>query len=228
MKIKEASLKTRDINSMKTFYTEILGMPLTKESEDKFQVLAGSSLLEFTSENVEDEPFYHFAFDIPSNKFREAKKWVLSKVKLNLEDSEDEANFSHIPALSLYFYDPAGNIVEFISRHDIAEESEEIFTQKSILNISEMSLTVVDAIKTAEKLIDLGIKERDGDPISNSSLNFMGKSATGPFLLLTQPGRRWIFSNKLSAIYPIEIVLDTNDRVVVTDSYEVLINPSIS
>jgi catechol 2,3-dioxygenase-like lactoylglutathione lyase family enzyme len=228
VKIKEASLKTRDINSMKTFYTEILGMPLTKESEDKFQVLAGSSLLEFTSKNVEDEPFYHFAFDIPSNKFREAKKWVLSKVKLNLEDSEDEANFSYIPAHSLYFYDPAGNIVEFISRHDTAEESEEVFTQKSILNISEMSLTVVDAIKTAEKLIELGIKERDRDPISNSSLNFMGKSAIGPFLLLTQPGRRWIFSNKLSAIYPIEIVLDTNDRVVVTDSYEVLINPSIS
>lgn len=62
MKIKEAILKTRDINSMKNFYTEILGMPLTKESEDKFQVLVGSSLLEFTSRNVEDEPFYHFDF----------------------------------------------------------------------------------------------------------------------------------------------------------------------
>lgn len=203
-------------------------MPLTEESEDKFQVIAGTSLLEFRANNVDSEPFYHFAFDIPSNKFRDAKTWVESKVKLNSEDGEDVANFSHIPAHSLYFNDPAGNVVEFISRHSTAEKSEELFSQKSILSISEMSLTVEDAIKTAKKLLDLGIKERDGDPISDSSLNFMGKSASGPFLLLTQLGRRWIFSNKISAIHPIEIVLDTNDRIVVTDDYEVVISPSTS
>lgn len=150
MEVKKAILKTSDINSMKTFYTEILGMPLTEESEDKFQVIAGTSLLEFRANNVDSEPFYHFAFDIPSNKFRDAKTWVESKVKLNSEDGEDEANFSHIPAHSLYFNDPAGNVVEFISRHSTAEKSEVPFSQKSILSISEMSLTVEDAIKTGK------------------------------------------------------------------------------
>lgn len=150
MEVKKAILKTSDINSMKTFYTEILGMPLTEESEDKFQVIAGTSLLEFKANNVDSEPFYHFAFDIPSNKFRDAKTWVESKVKLNSEDGEDEVNFSHIPAHSLYFNDPAGNVVEFISRHSTAEKSEEPFSQKSILSISEMSLTVEDAIKTGK------------------------------------------------------------------------------
>ena len=68
--------------------------------------------------------------------------------------------------------------------------------------------------------LQLGIKVHDDGPISDSSINFMGKSASGPFLLLTQPGRRWIFSNKISAIHPIEIILDTNDRIVVTDDHE--------
>ncbi|WP_085505155.1 hypothetical protein [Thalassobacillus devorans] len=104
-------------------------------------------------------------------------------MKLNSEEGEDEADFSHIQAHSLYFYDPAGNVVEFISRHSTAEKSEEPFSSKSILNISEMSLTVEGAIKTGRKLIELGLKERDDDPISDSSLNFMGKNATGPFLM---------------------------------------------
>ncbi|MGP4059556.1 VOC family protein [Halobacillus sp. H74] len=226
MEIRKVILKTKDIKSMKHFYTDTLEMPLTKDTEESFQVAAGSSLLEFTSSNVEGDPFYHFAFDIPSNKFREAKAWVEAKVELNDEDGEDEADFPHIPAHSLYFYDPAGNIVEFISRHSSADKSEEAFSHRSILRISEMSLTVEDAINTGQKLINLGLKERDNAPISDSSLNFMGKSATSSFLLLIQPGRRWIFSDKISAIFPVEITLDTNDRIVVKDNNETVANPT--
>ncbi|WP_085505156.1 VOC family protein [Thalassobacillus devorans] len=63
MEIKRATLKTKDIKSMKHFYTEILGMSLTKENKESFQVSAGSSLLKFTSSNVAGKPYYHFAFD---------------------------------------------------------------------------------------------------------------------------------------------------------------------
>ncbi|MFD2637777.1 VOC family protein [Piscibacillus salipiscarius] len=226
MHIKKVILRTRNIESMKQFYTKTLGMTLNEESENRFQVLAGASLLEFTSHNVKGNPYYHFALDIPSNKFSEAKAWAKSKVKLNLEDGEDEADFSHLSAHSIYFYDPAGNIVEFICRHSYAEKSEVPFSANSILNISEMSLTVGNAVTTGHQLMELGLNERDGDPISGSSLNFMGENSNGPFLLLIQPGRRWIFSDKQSEIHPIEMTLDTNERLIVNDHHEFLIAKS--
>ncbi|WP_101842748.1 VOC family protein [Halobacillus sp. Marseille-P3879] len=227
MEIRKVTLKTKDLQVMRSFYTETLGMSLEEENRDSFQISAGSSQLEFTSNNVKDEPCYHFAFNIPSNKFKEAKAWVNTRVEINCEEGEDEAYFSHMNAHSLYFYDPAGNIVEFISRHSTSPASEAPFTIESILNISEVGLTVGDACKAGEQLTAIGVKERDNCPISNSSLNFMGDKKTGSFLLLNQPGRKWIFSNKISAVYPLEVQLDTNNRVVINEDDELLINPTV-
>ncbi len=42
----------------------------------------------------------------------------------------DEDNFAHFPAHALISYDPSGNIVEFISRYEIAEDSIEPFQLK--------------------------------------------------------------------------------------------------
>ena len=96
---------------MRSFYVGLFGFPLIKEDDNRFRIKAGSSELEFTSENVKGSPYYHFAFNIQANKFEEAKSWVKERVKLNVEDGEDEAEFSHLPAYALYFNDPAGNIV---------------------------------------------------------------------------------------------------------------------
>lgn len=226
MKIRRVTLKTKDLDKMKIFYTEILGMPLSKECQESFQVSIGSSQLKFTSRNVKGDPYYHFAFNIPSNKFKEAKAWLEGKVELNEEEGKDEADFPNLPGHSLYFYDPSENVVEFISRHSITKASDEPFSQSSILNISEISLTVDDAIKTGRQLMDIGINERDNLQIRHESLNFMGNRAIGIFILLVQPGRRWIFSDKVSAIYPIDLEVNTNDQIVVNENHAVTINPT--
>ncbi|WP_377888908.1 VOC family protein [Alkalihalobacillus sp. R86527] len=226
MEISKVTLKTKELKKMKDFYTETLGMPISKEWKESFQVSVGSSQLKFSSRNVEGDPYYHFAFNIPSNQFKEAKEWLKGKVELNYEEGENEANFPNLPAHSFYFYDPAENVVEFISRHSIAVAREEPFSQNSFLTISEISLTVDDAIKTGQQLIDIGINERDNHSISEASLNFMGDRATGAFILLVKPGRRWIFSEKTAAIYPIEIEVNMNDQIVVNENHEVIVNSS--
>jgi catechol 2,3-dioxygenase-like lactoylglutathione lyase family enzyme len=216
MEIKSLILKTKNVKEMKKFYLDSLGFPLIKEGENSFRIAIGSSELEFTSDNAEGKPYYHFAFNIQANKFDEAKSWVREKVSLNTEDGKDEADFSHLPAHALYFYDPAGNIVELISRHSISDEGKESFSaDKSVLNISEIGLTVDDAIDAGERLIDIGIHERDNYPLSSTSLNFMGDNSKGIFIILTPPERRWIFSDKLSAIYPLEIITTDNSRIVI-------------
>jgi catechol-2,3-dioxygenase len=214
MEIKLVILQTDRMEEMKKFYVDLFGFPLIKENNSSFRIRVGSSELEFTSENVKGNPYYHFAFNIPSNKFREAKSWVKERVELSVEDGEDEAYFSFFSAHALYFYDPAGNIVEFISRQDSEVETKP-FSIDSVINISEIGLTVNDAISAGTRLIEIGIKERDNKTLSQTSLNFMGEKSKGIFIILNQPGRRWIFSDKISAIFPLEILTTDGNKIVV-------------
>ncbi|MBS3679874.1 VOC family protein [Ornithinibacillus massiliensis] len=220
MEIKSLTLQTRHIKEMRAFYVDMFGFPLVREDEYSFRIRVGTSQLEFTSESVKGNPYYHFAFNILANKFVEAKSWVKERVELNTREEEDEAFFSNLPAHALYFYDPAGNIVEFISRHSISKKGEEPFSiEEGIVNISEIGLTMEDAISAGKKLMTIGIHERDNAPLSSTSLNFMGDRSKGIFIILNQPGREWIFSDKLSATYPMEIVTATNSKIVVTSEH---------
>lgn len=228
LQIKHVTLQTNRLREMKYFYTNTLGLALIYEDEESFCIAVGTSQLEFTTKDVKGNPYYHFAFNIQSNKFDEAKSWIKERVVLNLEDGEDEADFSHLPAHSFYFYDPSGNIVEFISRHSVSMAGKEPFTPKGILNISEIGLTVDDAIKAGQQLIEYGIYERNNRPLSSTSLNFMGDSTTGVFILLIQPGRRWIFSDKVSVIFPLGITLASGDQITLNEENELVIRRSCS
>lgn len=61
-----------------------LGFSLCGESPNNFQIQVGTSILEFTNENVVGEPYYHFAFNISANQFQEAKAWLKGKTTLFL------------------------------------------------------------------------------------------------------------------------------------------------
>lgn len=220
MEINKLKLHTNKLFKMKNFYIDILGFNISNETEKSFKINVGSSVLEFNSENSNDNPYYHFAFNIPSNQFTEAKLWTKDRVTLLLEDGEDEADFSHLPAHSIYFYDPSGNIVELIARYGINENREEPFSSDSMLNICEIGLIVDDPISIGNKLSEIGLYERDNDPISATSLNFMGKRKKGIFVILAQPGRRWLFSEKKSEIYPLEIILDSDFKIIVNPEHK--------
>lgn len=219
MEIMSLKLQTNCIKEMREFYVNKFGFSVVHEDVDSFRISIGSSELEFTSKDVNDNPYYHFAFNIFPNKFEEAKSWVKKRVDLNKRDGEDEVYFSHFQARAFYFYDPAGNIVEFISRPLTSKEGEGSFSIDSVLNISEIGLTVADAISAGEKIIALGINKRDNDPVSSTYLNFMGEKSKGIFIILNQPGREWIFSDKLSAIYPMEIITSNNSKIVVNSEH---------
>ena len=64
--------------AMKAFYGKTLELGILDERSDRFTVEAGESRLTFVeSSDVVDgrAPFYHFAFNIPENKIREALEW---------------------------------------------------------------------------------------------------------------------------------------------------------
>lgn len=223
MEIKLLTLQTNKLEIMKEFYTQQLGFSLCGESSNQFQIQAGKSILEFTNEKLVGEPYYHFAFNIPSNQFLEAKEWLKGKTTLLLEDGEDEANFSFWPAHACYFEDPAGNIVELIARYKENPKSESSFSVNSILNISEIGLIVKDAPMVGEQFKEINIFDSDNDPVTNSSLNFMQVNNNGVFIILTSVDRRWLFSEKKSKIFPLKIKLGKQLLVGVDDEHEFFI-----
>lgn len=224
MEIKSLTLQTDNLQSMKEFYMNKLGFHLIAENKDSFQIQTGTSILEFANSDTVSKPFYHFAFNIPANHFEEAKFWLKNKVQLLTEDGEDEVYFSNFAAKAMYFEDPSGNIVEFIARYGINEESSEPFTINSILHISEIGLIVDDVLKAGKDLSKAHIFERDYKPLNEKSLNFMGVRDKGIFIILAHPGRRWIFSDKYSNIFPLKILIDNGKMVIINHQGEFIIN----
>lgn len=212
MLISKVKLYSNALAKTKDFYVTLLGFNLLHETEDSFVIQAGESELEFQQSDVNDHPFYHFAFDIPSNQFKDAKKWVEAKVVLNREDGEDEVHFENLDAYSLYFEDPSNNIVEFISRQSSATVEGD-FSSDSILNISEIGITTNDVLSLGNQLKEFGIPVKDNQPLEEQ-FNFMGYDNS--FVILVCENRTWFFSNQNSEIHPSTIEIDKR-RVIEVD-----------
>jgi catechol-2,3-dioxygenase len=65
---------------------------------------------------------------------------------------DDIVDYRHWNAHSIFFLDPAGNVVEYIARHDLKNAAEGGFSSADILYASEIGLIVDDVPTTASKL----------------------------------------------------------------------------
>lgn len=142
---------------------------------------------------------------------------------MSLWDGQDEVHFTQLPARAIYFDDPSGNVVEFISRYSMKTNQTESFSIKSVLNISEIGVTVNDVYSAAESLNIVGVTERDNGDIRKHNLNFMGNRKNGVFIILNEPGRRWIFSEKISIPFPLSIILSNNIKVDVNSEGNLIV-----
>ncbi|WP_215141233.1 glyoxalase [Exiguobacterium qingdaonense] len=208
MRITEATLYTNRLEEMKRFYVEKLGLSVADENSTRFQIDLGEDTLIFQEAVTEQERQYHFAINIPANRFKEAKEWLMSRVPLLTEDGEDEIYFEGIDASSLYFYDADENVVELIARHSVNPISEAgEFSSHEFLGIGEMSLTVSDPSYVAQQLAVIGVNRKDGNPIDSHHLNFLGPHNGKTYILLVPSGRVWLFSPKVSIPSPIRMLI---------------------
>ncbi len=147
--------------TMRDFYHGTLGLPVLAEDAHSLTIAGGRSRLTFVTAEPEDgEPFYHFAFNIPENKILLAREWQLRRTRLippgrNLRDPdlpEDVVDYRHWNAHSLFFWDPAGNLLEYIARHDLRNPAPGPFTADDLLYASEIGIVVDDVDATAAEL----------------------------------------------------------------------------
>lgn len=224
MLFKEVVLLTSKIDEMKDFYKNTLGLEVVKEDSEFFIAKIGLTKLKYKKSASGTEPFYHFAINIPENKFAEAKSWIKSIVSLNLEEGDDEVYFGNWNAHAIYFEDPSGNIIELIARHNLGNGTNHSFTPKDLLNISEIGIVVDDVIPFVKRLNALGIPNwRDDSP----GLTPVGDE-NGLFITV-KSGRTWYFSNKDAEFFPVEVSIDGGGNYSFTkNNSEVLINEGIN
>ena len=189
MEIKEIEIQTDDLKRTENFYSNVLGFKLIKKEHNTISFLAGNSILTFIkSTNL--NPNYHFAFNIPKNKLNEATTWFNSKVNLLLNDeNEIITDFGDWNAKAIYFYDNNNNIVEFITRFDLTNETEKKFDTSSILSISEIGIVANDPMKLASQIMDknhLNYFEK-----GKQSENFISIGDDNGLVIIVKNDRKW-------------------------------------
>lgn len=143
------------LGDMKAYYGGLLGFPILEETASRLVVGAGASRLSFRpAAKAGSRPFYHFAFNIPENKIRLAADWQRSKGPLipipernrdpEMPDAPDVVDYSHWNAHSVFFFDPAENVVEYIARHDLKNGAPGPFSTADVLCASEIAFVVDD------------------------------------------------------------------------------------
>ena len=126
-KIVETSIYSSNLEKMKEFYVDKLGLEFVSEQigrhvflkRDKNMLLIfnhGVTAAEKeTSHGASTPPsMVHIAFEIESDEYEQAKH-LLEKNNIHIE--KEIAWENNIKSRSIYFRDPSGNLVEFITRN---------------------------------------------------------------------------------------------------------------
>lgn len=216
MQLKEITLQTNDVVALFTFYRNILKLPVKNIDDKKISIKVGASELIFQETSGCLHPFYHFAFNIPSNKLDEAIQWLLTKVQLLwLDDYKNfVADFVNWHARSIYFLDTGGNILELIARLDLSDEETEPFSSRQFRNVSEIGLVLPGE----------NFDNKSNEILEKYQLSYFSKQlplahfralGNNEVLFIMVPEKRnWFATKMASGIFPSKILFDNGGDVM--------------
>ncbi|HTG69548.1 MAG TPA: VOC family protein [Candidatus Udaeobacter sp.] len=216
MIIEKLLLVTGNAASIQPFYSDVLGLPVVRSGQGSFTVQAGWSELTFqeTGQPDDEDHYYHFAFTIPENKLPEAKKWIEAMVPIGTEAGEDVSYSEAWNSHSVYFEDPAGNILELIARHTMNNSVDRPFDPKQdILCISEIGVPTRDVPAAVDHLAGLGLMTYK---TRNDSFNPIGDD--NGLLMVVETGRRWHFTSKTAESFPVRVKVREAGELYLSES----------
>ncbi|WP_315794792.1 ring-cleaving dioxygenase [Paenibacillus sp. BIC5C1] len=200
MIFEEVKLYTAQLEDIKYFYINTLGLNMAEESEHSFTLQIGLTKMIFMRSEADQNPFYHFAWMIPANRFQEAKAWAAARVRLSRHEGEDETYSTSWNSNSLYFEDPVGNILELIAHHTVLNESDRAFSEKDLLQVCEVGLVTEDVLSAVDELEQMGLKRWRA--ISDT---FAPVGDVNGLFIVVKKERTWFFSEQKANIYPLEV-----------------------
>jgi catechol 2,3-dioxygenase-like lactoylglutathione lyase family enzyme len=199
-------LYTSKLEEQYEFYNKVLGFPIVHKDKKQFTIQLGESVLQFKKAKEGTEPLYHYAINIPSNKYNEAKKWLSDRTSLLLNGNGGEIfYFDFWDAHAMYFKDPSGNIGELIARHSLKNDSDGEFGISDLLCVSEIGTPVNNPSDFASEL-----KKEYGLEAYGESM-FIGDE-NGMFVVV-KINRSWFPEFKVKAsIHPTDIFISDNGK----------------
>lgn len=189
MTIIEIELLSDDLSETARFYKKVLGLdPFAKEKDLVMFRFGATKLIFRRSENV--RPVYHFAIDVPNNRFEEAYRMMKWRTEIiSGGPSGDIVDFTNWDAKSFYFLDNNGNILEFITRYSNKTFSNYPFSSNSYINISEIGLVTNNVTELADTLVkEYGLPIFHRQPRGE---NFTVVGDDDGLLILGSKGREW-------------------------------------
>ena len=200
----ELELHSHRIEEQHTFYRDTLGLDTALEG-DSLVVRAGASRLRFVPSADGSEPMYHFAFMIPENKLERAIEWMKGRSPLqpNTRDGGVVFHFRRWNAHSVYFFDPAGHLAEFIAHHELPTSAPGAFSPRDILYACEIGLVTPEM----DPLLD-ALEGRLGlTPLFDPSPGFAPVGDRHGLFICVQEQRIWLASDLRAQIYPVEATI---------------------
>jgi len=218
MQIRRLILQTSALKKLNAFYNDTMELPADINNEDETHLRIGNTDLVFKQASVAD-PFYHIAITIPSNKIEEAKNWLSGRAELIWMDQYKSHidNFVNWHAKSVYFFDPAGNIVELIARFDLDNKTDEPFSSAQFLSVSEVGLVLkeVEFDKSVNRLLE------------QYQLSYFAKQPPMPqfraigddegLFIVVPDNRNWFPTTIPSGIFPMEIQFENKGKEYVVN-----------
>ncbi len=208
MKIKHLTLDCANLQEQKYYYTKKFAFDVVDESEESITLRLGSSMLTF-SENRLKKSYYHFALNIPYDAVNKAMRWLEKKVDI-IETAEGKIqDFPNWKARSVYFLDPAGNVVEFIGRERVEANSRTVFNEKDIINISEVGVPVFQ-VSEAFKIIsqESGLPKFDCD----ASTFCASGDDEGLFIIVDKAEKTWFPTDEAAKAYPLKVLFENEKK----------------
>lgn len=203
------------LKEMRDYYCDTLGLEKTRESETDLEIRAGRTRITFVqSDATPKAPFYHFAFNIPENKVKAAHDWQAARgplmpTPLYMQDRNFPPTVRHFRnwnAHSVFFWDPAGNIVEYIGRHTLKNSAKGPFTSDDILYASEIAFIADDVPEMAD-----AVENRFGLPqYLQGSAGFRAVGDEYGLLLIFERGRTSgaaIKNPKTYDVFPVDVTI---------------------
>ena len=208
MKIEFLKLFTSNIKAQERFYREVLGLEVSRISENIIRIKTGFSTLEFEASTTATP--YHVAFHIPSLSEGKALKWLKSRVEILCDDDREIIDFPAWNAKSMYFYDADRNILEFISREHLFQRESGEFSSESLMGISEIGLATLKVEECFNFLnTSFGLTKFTGD--------YEHFCATGDdeglFIIINKAQKDWIPTGDKAFASPFEIKISVQNAI---------------
>ena len=213
MDILEVEIETADLIDTERFYTDILGFELYGKESDSTSFIAGRSILTF-KKSQQQKPPYHIAFNIPNNQLEKAIVWSKSRLELIAIDGKGViAHFENWNAKAFYFYDNNHNILEFIARFGLDNQSDSVFDNRSVQSISEIGIVADAPLVLAERLVRENQIPYFEKSLRNEQFTALGNEEG--LLIIVKTNRNWYPTPQRAKRQNLRIKLSSNDMIKV-------------